>query len=156
MGRCDIMSLNVGDRAPDFSLMDQNGDEFHLSEEMGKVTLVIYFYPKDNTSGCTAQACAFRDQYQDFKDAGAEVVGISSDTIQKHSLFIGQYSLPFRLLSDEKGKVRELFGVPRTMGIIPGRVTYVIDKEGTVKYIFNSQSRIKEHVSRTLEIIKGL
>ena len=150
------MPLKVGDRAPDFVLKDQTGKEFHLEKELGKGPLVVYFYPKDNTTGCTAQACAFRDQYQDFKDAGAEVVGISSDTEEKHMFFIGKHSLPFTLLSDRKGEVRKLFGVPKTFGIIPGRVTYVIDPKGIVRYIFNSQSKVTEHVTKSLEMISKM
>jgi peroxiredoxin Q/BCP len=150
------MSLKIGEKAPDFNLKDQFGKEFRLSDKLGKGPIVIYFYPKDNTTGCTAQACAFRDQYQDFKEAGAEVVGISSDHEEQHLGFMKNYSLPFILLSDEKGEVRKLFGVPKTLGFIPGRVTYVLDEMGIVKYIFNSQTKVTQHVARSLEIIKNM
>jgi thioredoxin-dependent peroxiredoxin len=149
-------SLKAGDIAPDFKLKDQSGKEFHLQKALGKGHLVIYFYHRDTTSGCVAQASAFRDHYQDFKDAGAEVIGISSEPEEKHMFFIGKHSLPFKLLSDPKGVVRALFRVPKTLGIIPGRVTYVLDRDGTVKYIFNSQTKIKDHITKTLEIIKEL
>ncbi|MFW3145562.1 MAG: peroxiredoxin [Thermoplasmatota archaeon] len=148
--------LEVGDRAPDFQLKDQSGKDFVLSAHLGKGPLVVYFYPSDNTPGCTAEACAFRDQYEDFREAGAEVVGISSNSPKSHMLFIGRHSLPFTLLSDAENKVRKLFGVPKTMGLLPGRVTYVLDKGGAVRYIFNSQINATMHVTRSLDIIRSM
>src|SRR5580693_10489045 len=113
-------SVKVGDKAPDFTLPAQSGER----------VVVMYFYPKDNTSGCTAEACAFRDSHEVFTDAGAEVIGVSSDSAEKHTAFADKYKLPFTLLSDRGGKVRKLYGVPTVLGLIPGRVTYVIDREG--------------------------
>ena len=150
------MKVSVGDKAPDFTLKDKSGNIFHLAEKLGYGPLVIYFYPKDGTPGCTTQACAYRDSYQDFKDAGAEVIGISSDHEESHLYFASRYSLPFILLSDDGGKVRKLFGVPRTLGLLPGRVTYVLDGTGVVRYIFNSQSKVKEHAEKALEMIRTL
>jgi peroxiredoxin Q/BCP len=141
---------------PEFTLQDQRGEDFRLYDHLDKGPVVLYFYPRDGTSGCTAQACAFRDQYEDFINEGAEVIGISSDSEERHSVFIDKYSLPFTLLSDTDGRVRKLFGVPRTLGLLPGRVTYVIDMKGVVRYIFNSQTKISEHVERSLEIIRKI
>lgn len=116
---------------------------------------MLYFYPKDDTYGCIAESCAFRDQYEVFKDAGAEVVGISSDSPASHKAFAAKYRLPFILLSDTGNKVRELYGVPTTMGMIPGRVTYIIDKTGVVRDVFNSQFHPTSHVEQALKIIKS-
>ena len=127
-----------------------------LRDYLGKKAVVLYFYPKDETPGCTKEACAFRDSYEVFRDAGAEVIGISSDDEESHSIFSVKYSLPFALLSDEDGKVRREFGVPSTMGVLPGRVTYVIDKEGIVRNIFSSQTDIDGHINETLKVLKSL
>jgi peroxiredoxin Q/BCP len=148
--------LKQGDQAPDFNLLDANGDVFHLSETLQKANVVLYFYPKDETRGCTAEACSFRDQYEIFKEHGAEVVGISSDDLQSHQKFMQKHGLPFVLLSDTGGKVRKLYDVPRTLGLIPGRVTYVIDQEGKIRYTFNSLTKPLEHVAGALEVLKNL
>jgi peroxiredoxin Q/BCP len=148
--------LQVGQPAPDFTLKTTAGDTFRLSSLRGK-HVVLYFYPKDDTPGCTAQACSFRDQYEDFKDLGAEVVGISSDSVKSHQKFTAKHNLPFVLLADEKAEVRKLYEVPRALlGLLPGRVTYVIDKNGVVQYIFNSLSGAVDHVSKTKEVLQGL
>ena len=149
------MELKIGDKIPNFKLNDANGNLFDSSSLLGKPA-VIYFYPKDNTAGCTAQACSFRDQYEDFKDLGAAVIGISSDSILSHQKFSKQYKLPFILLSDASKKIRKLFGVPTGMfGLIPGRVTYVADKEGVIKMIFDSMMP-KNHISNALKAIKKM
>ncbi|MGV3586624.1 MAG: peroxiredoxin [Adhaeribacter sp.] len=148
--------LKVGDKAPDFSLQTATGETFRLSEVLRENNVVLYFYPKDDTRGCTAQACSFRDQYEVFRESNAEVVGISSDDAESHQQFSAKHRLPFTLLSDSKGEVRKLYRVPRTFGIVPGRVTYLIDKDGIVRYAFNSQLKPLEHVSGTLEILKTL
>ena len=151
------MALKTGDKIPPFSLTDQNGKNFNINNLLTKKSLVIYFYPKDETAGCTKQACAFRDHYQDFKDAGAEVIGISSDSEDSHGSFADHHKLPFILLSDKDGFLRKEFGVPGDLlGLIPGRVTYIVDKQGTVKYIFNSQIRIEKHITESLRILKEL
>ena len=118
--------------------------------------MVLYFYPKDNSPGCTKEACKFRDSYEDFKDAGAEVIGVSSQSEESHSIFSTSFNLPFSLLSDEDGRVRSLFGMPSSFGLIPGRVTYVIDKEGIVRHIFTSQLNPERHVEEALQILKSL
>jgi peroxiredoxin Q/BCP len=150
------MKVNVGDKAPDFTLPSQMGDNVTLSEYFGKKNLVLYFYPKDETRGCTREACEFRDSYDVFTSLGAEVLGVSSDTLESHKSFATHHGLPFLLLSDEKGEVRKLYGVPATMGIIPGRVTYIIDKKGIVRHIFNSQFQPEKHIEEALKILKEL
>ena len=151
-----MMTIKVGEKAPDFTLTDHNGEIFNLSDNLGRGGIVIYFYPRDNTPGCTTEAKSFRDLYEDFRREGAEVVGISSDGSQKHREFAGRHELPFRLLSDEEGKIRKLYGIPKTLGIIPGRVTFVLDDLGIVRLVFDSQTKVSEHVDRALEIIRGL
>lgn len=150
------MELKVGDRIPNFISKDTEGNDFDSQDFVGKKPLVIYFYPKDNTPGCTTQACSFRDQYEDFKDLGAEVIGISSDDVSSHKKFATQYKLPFILLSDSDKKIRKLFGVPSNMfGLLPGRVTYVIDRDGEIKMIFDSMMASK-HIPKALEAVKKL
>lgn len=151
------MALKQGDRIPPFVLPNQHGKNFDIESLLLKKSMVIYFYPKDETAGCTKQACAFRDSYQDFVDAGAEVIGISSDDEESHSNFAGHHRLPFVLLSDKDKTVRNLFGVPTDMfGLLPGRVTYIVDKLGVIRYIFNSQIRIEKHITEALRILKEI
>lgn len=147
------MPLKVGDKLPQFSAIDANGSEFNSQNYLGKQSLVIYFYPKDDTPGCTTQACSFRDHYQEFKDLGAEVIGISSDSVASHLQFKSKFSLPFILLSDHNKKLRKLFGVANNFFILPGRETFVIDKSGTIKLVFNSMSA-QIHIKKALEILK--
>jgi thioredoxin-dependent peroxiredoxin len=148
--------IGVGDQAPDFTLPSQSGEQVRLQDRIGQHVVVLYFYPKDNTSGCTAEACAFRDSHEVFTDAGAEVIGVSSDSVDKHAGFAGKHNLPFTLLSDAGGKVRKAYGVPATFGLIPGRVTYVIDRDGTVRHVFNSMTNIGKHVKDALEVVGQL
>ena len=147
--------LGVGDKIPSFSLTNQAGQTVSSTELLGAGPLVIYFYPKDDTPGCTAEACAFRDQYEVFKEAGAEVVGISSDSTESHSGFAARHSLPFVLLSDPGGKLRKQFGA-RDFGLIPGRYTYVVDRDGVIRHTFTSQFRATQHVEEALGVIKRL
>jgi len=148
--------LLSGDRAPDFTLNDQHGKSTSLSDFRGKKNLVVYFYPKDDTPGCTKESCAFRDHYAAFSDAGAEVIGISSDSEASHRAFAEKYKLPFTLLSDVGGKVRTAFGVPQTFGLLPGRVSYVIDKQGVIRHAFNSQMNPTKHVDEAIDVLKKL
>jgi thioredoxin-dependent peroxiredoxin len=150
------MSIKTGDQAPEFSLPKQDGTSIQLKELLQKGTVVLYFYPKDDTPGCTKEACSFRDSYEAFKDAGAEVVGISSQSAASHEAFAAKHRLPFTLLADEGGKVRREYGVPSTLGLLPGRVTYVIDRKGVVRHVFNSQLNATRHVSEALGIVKQL
>jgi peroxiredoxin Q/BCP len=147
--------VEVGAPAPDFTLPNQEGQPISLKDYKGKNAVVLYFYPKDNTPGCTAEACSFRDSYDVFKEAGAEVIGVSSDSEDSHQGFAAKHGLPFVLLSDQGGKVRKLYGVPATFGLLPGRVTYVIDKEGLVRHVFNSQFGATKHVEEALKILQG-
>ena len=146
-----MASVKVGDPAPEFALKSQDGDVVRLSDLLGRGSVVVYFYPKDKTPGCTAEAGAFRDSYAKFGEIGAEVVGISSDTVESHKGFAGDCSLPFKILSDAGGEVRRKYGVPSSMGILRGRVTYVIDKGGIVRYIFSSQLHVTRHVEESLK-----
>jgi thioredoxin-dependent peroxiredoxin len=148
--------IGVGDKAPDFTLPAQSGEQVRLSDRLGERVVVLYFYPKDNTPGCTAEACAFRDSHEVFTDAGAEVIGVSSDPVDKHAAFAGRHKLPFTLLSDRGGQVRKRYGVPAVLGLLPGRVTYVIDRQGTVRHVFNSMTNIDQHVSDALEEVRRL
>jgi len=151
------MAFKTGNRIPHFSLPDQNGNNINIDDILLKKSLVLYFYPKDETAGCTRQACFFRDHYQDFSDAGAEVVGISSDSYESHGNFAGHHKLPFILLSDAGGELRKQFGVPSGLfGLLPGRVTYIISRQGIIKYIFNSQVQIKKHITESLRILNEL
>lgn len=150
------MAVKVGDKAPDFTLPSQMGDNVTLSEYFGKKNIVLYFYPKDETRGCTREACEFRDQYDVFTGLGAEVLGVSSDTLESHKSFATHHGLPFLLLSDEDGKVRKLYGATSTMGIIPGRVTYIIDKKGVVRHVFSSQFQPEKHIEEALKVLKEL
>ena len=148
--------VQVGDPAPDFTLSDADGKPVHFKDLIGKSEIVLYFYPKDETAGCTAQACAFRDSYEDFKALGAEVVGVSSDTVKSHQDFASKHSLPFILLSDENGRVRELFEVPKAFGVFPGRVTYIIDRKGIVRHTFDSLVGATKHIPDALKMLRQL
>ena len=143
-------AVGVGDLAPDFTLPSSTGEMVSLSDFRGRSEVVLFFYPKDNTPGCTAEACAFRDSHEVFKEAGAEVIGISSDSEGSHRLFAKLWSLPFLLLSDSKGEVRARYGVSRTLGLFPGRVTYLIDRAGVVRHVFSSQLQTGRHVKEML------
>ena len=150
------VGLAAGDRAPDFALPDRTGRTIRLSDYRGKKAVVLYFYPKDDTPGCTKEACAFRDQYQDLQDAGAEVIGVSSDSADSHAKFASKYSLPFVLVADPGGAVRKQYGVPATLGLLPGRVTFVIDPDGVIRHVFNSQFQATRHVAEAVEALRGM
>jgi peroxiredoxin Q/BCP len=146
--------LAVGERAPEFSLLDQNGHAVTRDALLAQGPLVLYFYPKDETPGCTREACAFRDAFADFTDAGAGVAGVSADDPATHKSFAERHRLPFTLLSDRKGELAKKFGVKKTFGILPGRVTFVIDRAGVVRYTFSSQIAPEQHVAEALRILK--
>lgn len=150
------MAIQKGDKIPNFIATDVDGNEFNSDDYVGKKALVIYFYPKDDTKVCTEQACSFRDNYEVFNELGAEVIGVSSDSVASHQKFAKKYKLPFILLSDSGKKLRKLFGVPNDLlGLLPGRVTYVADKDGIVQLVFNSMSG-KIHIEKALEIVKRM
>lgn len=148
--------VKVGDVAPGFTLPDQTGTPVRLQDLLGAKTVVLYFYPKDRTPGCTIEARAFRDSYDAFAAAGAEVVGVSSDSVASHRRFARRHELPFLLLSDRAGAVRELYGVEQTLGVLPGRVTYVIDPTGVVRHIYSSQLRVLRHPREALEAARAI
>lgn len=146
--------MNKGDTLPDFSLNDQNGQSFSISAVKGKQPVVVYFYPKNFTPGCTKEACSFRDAYEDFKDLGAEVIGISADSDASHQKFAKQYNLPFILLADTKNNVRKLFDVQSTIfGLLPGRETFVFDANGILVYKFESMGATK-HIEKSLSYLQ--
>jgi thioredoxin-dependent peroxiredoxin len=148
-----VPSINVGDKAPPFEATLQDGSTFDSASLLGRKSLVLFFYPKDNTPVCTQQACAFRDAYAQFVGADVEVVGVSSDSPESHQRFAARHSLPFPIISDSRGALRRLFGVPRALGIFPGRVTYVIDKEGVVRMAYNATLAAEPHVRKALEAV---
>ena len=147
--------LEVGDSAPGFTLPSASGKTVSLSDFRGR-EVVLFFYPMDNSPVCTTEACSFRDSHEAFRDAGAEVIGISSDSPESHRRFADRFRLPFLLLSDMHGDVRERYGVPKTFGLIPGRVTYLIDREGVVRHVFSSQFEPARHVTEALTVLRTL
>ena len=147
--------LKVGDKCPGFSLNNQNGEEVSISSLFGNKNILIYFYPKDETYGCTQQACSFRDAYDEFLEYDCEVFGISSDGKKSHDVFANKHNLNFDILSDVNNEVRNMFGVPRSLfGLVSGRVTYLIDKKGNIVWIFNSQINAKKHIEEALNFLK--
>lgn len=149
-------AIQKGDRAPDFSAKDQAGTTVSLSDFVGKRNLVVFFYPKDFTPGCTKQVCSFRDAVSDFEKLDAAVVGVSAGSASDHSSFDEKFKLKFPLLVDENNKLRTAFGVPSTFGVLPGRVTYVIDKNGIVRDIYNSQMNVNEHVNVARKALQAI
>ncbi|MFC4874235.1 thioredoxin-dependent thiol peroxidase [Negadavirga shengliensis] len=149
------MSLKVGQKAPDFESYDQDGNPIKLSDFKGK-KVVLYFYPKDNTPGCTAQACDLRDNYEGLQKAGYEVLGISSDSVKSHRKFIDKHELPFTLIADEDRSVHEKYGTwvekqmyGRTyMGT--ARTTFIIDENGVIEEIID-KVKTKEHSKQIIK-----
>ena len=152
----NMETIGVGSTVPSFSLKDQNGQEFNLDSVKGKHNLVIYFYPKDDSPVCTKEACSFRDQFEVFKKQDALIIGISGQSVESHLEFAKKHQLNFTLLSDEGNKIRKLFGVPSSLLGIPGRVTYIVNKEGKVVFVFNSQMNGEKHIEEALRILKDL
>ncbi|MGA3014464.1 MAG: peroxiredoxin [Bacteroidales bacterium] len=148
--------INPGDKAPLFTLPDSGGQPISLTDFIGKKSLVVFFYPKDESYGCTKEACSFRDNYDEFKEAGAEVIGISTDDETSHSSFAAHHKLPFVLLSDKDNKVADLYGVHRSLGILPGRATFVIDREGVIRMNYSSQLNFRKHMDEAIALIKSL
>ena len=153
----DMKAIQVGDMMPEFTLPDQDGSLFDIKSVLGTKKLVIFFYPKDDSPGCTKEACYFRDLFEVFKEADAVIIGISGQSVESHKKFAVKHRLSYTLLSDSGNKVRKLFGVPtNAFGLLPGRVTYIADRNGKVVYIFNSQVQAERHVDEALKILKEL
>jgi peroxiredoxin Q/BCP len=150
------VSVAVGERAPDFTLPALRGGQVSLSDFAGKKNVVLFFYPRDSSPGCTVEACTFRDAYDDFVGAGAEVIGISSDSIDSHAQFASKHGLQMQLLSDGDGQVRARYGIKATLGMLPGRETFIVDRQGIVRHVFRSQMRVKKHVEEALDILKRI
>jgi peroxiredoxin Q/BCP len=148
------LELQTGDRAPDFSLPSQSGEVVRLSDYIGKKNVVLYFYPKDFSAGCTAEAQAFRESYQTFYDSDTEVIGVSSDSVETHKRFSQHCGLPFNILSDAMKQVRESYGVSSALGF-SARVTFVIDKDGIVRHVYSSQLRPNQHIKEALQALKS-
>ena len=154
------MSVEAGKKAPDFTAVTDGGKQLKLSELRGK-PVVLYFYPKDDTSGCTAEACGFRDQLPDFSKVKAQVVGVSRDSVERHDKFKKKYALTFPLVSDEDGKICEKYGTwvekslygRKYMGI--ERATFLIDKAGTVARVWH-KVKVPGHVADVLQAVKTL
>jgi peroxiredoxin Q/BCP len=147
--------VKVGSVAPDFTLPSQAGEMVSLRQFSGRKPVVLFFYPRDETPGCTKEVCAFRDTSEEFGKLDVQVIGISSDSVESHRRFAAKYDLSFPLLSDEGGKIRRLYGVPKTFGLFPGRVTYVIDKECVVRHVFASQLSVERHVQEALAALRS-
>jgi peroxiredoxin Q/BCP len=156
LGIEQMKSIQVGDAAPDFTVTASDGRRVSLAEFRGRHTVVIFFYPRDNTSVCTQEACAFRDAFEDFTQAGAIVIGVSSNADASHQAFAASHRLPYFLVADVDGSLRRLFGVPRSLLILPGRVTYVIDREGIVRHVFNALFQGTPHAKEALQTVRGL
>ena len=151
------MPPRFGERAPDFELTRPDGSTVRLEELIKDKVLVLFFYPRDETVGCTIEACAFRDAYQSFVAAGAEVVGVSRDDTESHKKFATAHNLPFPLLTDRDGSVHELYGVKsHLVGMIKDRITYIIDRGGIVRLVFNSRLRFAAHAARALDLVRSL
>ena len=151
-----MRELRAGMPAPDFELPDQAGNPVKLSSFRGANPVVLFFYPRDNSPICTHEVSAFRNNYSQFRAAGAQLFGISDDSVESHAKFAGKNNLPYRLLSDKGGKIRKLFGVRKTLGVIPGRATFVIDRDGVVRHVFSSQFAADAHVWEALQAVRAI
>jgi thioredoxin-dependent peroxiredoxin len=146
----------AGDPAPSTMLSLHNGERIALANLWARHVVVLFFYPRDDSVVCTKEACAFRDSFEKFVEAGATVVGVSGDSSEKHEGFANRNRLPFLLASDPDGALRKAFGVPKTLGIVPGRVTYVIDRQGIVRHVFSAQFAADAHVREAMEAVRAL
>lgn len=148
--------LKVGDEAPNFTLVNQDGKTVSLSDYKGKKNVVLFFYPKDQTQGCTKEACSFRDNYETITDLGAEVIGINGDGTSSHKAFADKHSLPYHLVSDKGSQVRKAYGVSTMFFILPERITFVIDKQGIIQYVHNEKSDPTDHITKAIEALQKL
>jgi peroxiredoxin Q/BCP len=146
----------LGHPAPDCAGHAHTGQQVSLADHLGKQVVVLYFYPRDGTPVCTKEACAFRDAYEEFAKAGAVVIGVSADTLDRHRVFVASHGLPFLLLSDRDGTIHKAYRVSKTLGLLPGRVTFVIDREGIIRHVFRSVFSADRHVAEALEVVRRL
>ena len=151
-----MKQIQVGDLAPEFTWTAPTGNQVRLSDFRDQQVVVLFFYPKDGSALCTKEVCAFRDAYDQFAEAGAVVIGVSGDSAASHSAFATRHNLPFHLVSDTDGSLRKAFGVPKSFSLLPGRVTYVIDREGLVRLVFSAQLTADRHVSEALRVVGEL
>ena len=142
--------------APDFTSTAHNGQSVRLSDYRGQQVVVLYFYPKDGTPVCTKEACSFRDAFEEFTRLGAAVIGVSADSPQRHRAFAAERRLPFLLLSDTDGALRKAYGAQAALGMLPGRVTFVIDKSGVVRHEFSALFSADRHVREALDVVRAL
>jgi peroxiredoxin Q/BCP len=149
-----VRGIRAGDRAPDFAAIAHTGEPIRLSDWLDDKVVVLFFYPKDGTPVCTKEACAFRDAYAQFAEAGGVVIGVSGDSVDSHRAFAARHDLPFYLVSDPDGTLRKTWGVPKTLGLLPGRVTYVIDKKGVVRLAFRATLAAGRHVDEALAVVR--
>lgn len=150
------MSLKIGDKIPFFTSISDSGNEFDIKDVIGKKNVVIYFYPKNFTPGCTKEACSFRDAFEDFVGFDTEIIGVSSDSVASHQEFKKAHRLPFTLLADEKSIVQKLFGVKKRFFILTGRETFVVNKKGEIVYHFNSMFDAEKHIELAIQKLKEL
>ncbi|QDU40058.1 Putative peroxiredoxin bcp [Maioricimonas rarisocia] len=150
-----MATRRTGDDAPDFRAASHTGQVVHLSDYRGR-TVVLFFYPRDESPVCTKEVCAFRDAYEEFVRAGAVVIGVSSDSVDSHQQFARQHRLPFVLISDSGGEIRSDYGIRRTFGLLPGRTTFVIDREGTIRHVFSGQFVANRHVEEAMGMVHRL
>jgi len=151
-----MAEIQIGEKAPLFTLPDQDGKLVHLQDYIGKCPLVVFFYPADFSRNCTREVCAFRDNYELFQAAGAEVIGISRGTQDSHQSFHARFYLPYILLNDADDTVRRLWGVPKAFGILTGRVTYVLDYKGIVRNRYAAQTDINGHIKMVQHTLKQI
>lgn len=148
--------VEVGDQAPDFTARTADGREISLADFRDRQALVLFFYPRDNSPICTQEVCGFRDAYQDLLELGAAVIGVSGDSADSHRSFAASQRLPYDLIPDENGALRKLFGVPKSLFVLPGRVTYVIDRQGIVRLKYDSQLLASSHVKEAMQTLRNL
>jgi peroxiredoxin Q/BCP len=148
--------LKVGSEAPDFTAKTQSGESWRLREALERGPMVVFFYPKDFTPICTAEVCEFNDELAQFAEIGAQVVGVSRDSVDSHAEFAARHGLGFTLLSDPDGKVRELFGIKKTLGLVDKRVTFIIDRQGVVAHVFASALNARAHVDEARRALARL
>lgn len=150
-----MLKINKGDKCPDFSLLNQNGELVNLHTFIGQKNIVLFFYPKDNSLGCTIEACSFRDNLPTFEGLDCVVLGISSGSVFSHKDFSDKYNLKYDLLSDVDDELRNKFGLPKSyFGLMKARVTFVIDKKGIIQFMFNSQSNVYAHVKKAIAVLQ--